>query len=238
MDSFNDHPGSPVPTAGPALRSVPKRHYLRGWSGDVQITQGTPARRPALDEAPAGEQACEPPATPLRIQRLESGEAVKLRAKKLSVLRIGHGRVWVTLSEVGPYSRVLAGDHFLSRGDSLTLLPGQELVMEPFGRGEKTSAQFSWGSPGAVAPVVQVLPTANWRGGVMQPLLDLRHAGGLAVRAMGRLVLGLGHAAVAEVERVATYIAMIFVADSADKSRAGSTFDAMSRDSGAPCRPC
>jgi Protein of unknown function (DUF2917) len=170
------------------------------------------------------------------IQRLEAGEAVKLRAKQLSVLRIAHGRVWVTLSDIGPYSRVLAGDHFLSRGESITLLPGQELVIEPFGRGEMTSAQFSWGPPGAVAAVTQVLPTAHWRGGVMQPLLDLRHAGGLAARAMGRLVLGLGHAAIAEVERVANYVAMIFVAGGADKTRAGSNFDAVARDATASCR--
>lgn len=235
MDSFNHHPATPIPTTGPALHSVPKRHYLRGWNSNTQVT---PDRRPAVAEVPAAELAREPSATPLLIQRLESGQAVKLSARKLSVLRIAHGRVWLTVTDIGPYSRVLAGDHFLSRGESLTLLPGQELVMEPFGRGEKTSAQFSWGAPGAVAPVVQRPPTANWRGGVMQPMLDLRHAGGLAARAMGRLVLGLGHAFVAEVERVANYIAMIFVADSSGKSRAGSRFDAASRDSSAPCKSC
>ena len=171
-------------------------------------------------------------------QRLVAGQAVKLRARALSVLRIAHGRVWVTVTDVGPYSRVMAGDHFLSRGDSLTLLAGQELVLEPFGRGEMTSARFSWGPPGAAATVMQVAPAAHWRGGVMQPLLDLRHAAGLAVRAMGRLVLGLGHAAVAEVERVANYVAMIFIADGADKSRARGTFNAVTRDSGAPCKSC
>ena len=116
---------------------------------------------------------------------LTAGQAIKLRAKALSVLRISHGRVWVTVSDVGAYSRVMAGDHFLSRGDSLTLLPGQELVMEPFGRGEKTSVQFSWGPPGAVAAVMQKMATPNWRGGVLHPLLDLRYASGLVARAMG-----------------------------------------------------
>ena len=167
---------------------------------------------------------------------LTAGQAIKLRAKALSVLRIAHGCVWVTVTEVGAYSRMIAGDHFLSRGDSLTLLPGQELVMEPFGRGEKTSAQFSWGPPGAVAAVMQATVTANWRGGVLQPLLDLRHAAGLAARAMGRLVLGLGHAAVAEAARVANYVAMILVAGHARDSGAGSTFDTACKDSTAPCR--
>ena len=170
---------------------------------------------------------------------LTAGQAITLRAKALSVLRIAHGRVWVTVTEVGPYSRysrVMAGDHFLSRGDSLTLLPGQELVMEPFGRSEKTSAQFSWGPPGAAAANTQAAATANWRGGVLQPLLDLRHASGLAARAMGRLVLGLGHAAAAEVVRVANYVAIIFVAGRARESGARSTFDAACKDSSAPCR--
>ena len=154
---------------------------------------------------------------------LTAGQAITLRAKAISVLRIAHGRVWVTVTDVGAYSRygrVITGDHFLSRGDSLTLLPGQELVMEPFGRGEKTSAQFSWALPGAAATVTQAAATPNWRGGMLQPLLELRHASGLAARAMGRLVLGLGHAAVAEVVRVANYIAMIFVAGRAGESGA------------------
>ena len=167
---------------------------------------------------------------------LTAGQAIKLRAKALSVLRISHGRVWVTVTDVGAYSRVIAGDHFLSRGDSLTLLPGQELVMEPFGRGEKTSAQFSWGPPGAVAPVTPVGARANWRDGVLQPLLDLRHASGLAARAMGRLFLGLGHAAAAEVARVANYVAIIFIAGYARDSGARSNFYAECKDSSAPGR--
>ena len=75
---------------------------------------------------------------------LTAGQAITLRAKAISVLRIAHGRVWVTVTEVGPYSRVMAGDHFLSRGDSLTLLPGQELVMEPFGRGCRRHASSGY----------------------------------------------------------------------------------------------
>jgi Protein of unknown function (DUF2917) len=232
MDQLNDHLAAPTLTTGPSVRPLPKRHYLRGWANQESARV---AQREFIAEAPARDQSSERSDSLRVIQRLPAGQAVKLRANKLSVLRIAHGRVWVTLSEVGPYSRVIAGDHFLSRGDSLTLLPGQELVMEPFGRGEKKSAQFSWGPPGA-AVVTHVAAVPNWRGGVMQPLLDLRHAGGLAARAMGRLVLGLGNAAVAEVERIATYIAMIFVADSAGKSSAGSAFDAASRDASASCR--
>ena len=170
---------------------------------------------------------------------LAAGQAITVRAKALRVLRIAHGRVWVTVTDVGAYSRysrVTAGDHFLSRGDSLMLLPGQEIVMEPFACGWKASAQFSWASLGAAATVTQAAATPNWRGGVLQPLLDLRHASGLAAWAVGRLVLGLGHAAVAEVARIGNYIAMIFIADYADKSGTNRTFDTAYKDLAAPCR--
>ena len=105
--------------------------------------------------------------------------------------------------------------------------------MELFGCGEKTSAQFSWGSPGVVAAVTQAAATANWRGGVLQPLLDLRHASGLAARAMGRLFLGLGHAAATEAMRVANYVAIIFVAGRASDAGATGAFDAACKDSAA-----
>jgi Protein of unknown function (DUF2917) len=235
MDHLNDHVFSPALATGSAARPAPKRHYLRGW---VRQASAVSARRQFIAEAPAAEQTREQP-DPLRvIQRLAGGQAVKLRARRVSVLRIAHGRVWLTVTEVGPYSRVVAGDHFLSRGDSLTLLPGQELVMEPFSCGEMTAAQFSWGPIGAAATLKPLAAVPNWRGGVMQPLLDLRHATGLAAAAMSRLVLGVGHAFAAEVVRVGNYIAMIFIADGAGKSRAGGTFNTAPRDSGAPCKSC
>ena len=108
---------------------------------------------------------------------LTAGQAITLRAKAIRVLRISHGRVWVTVTGAEADSCVIAGDQFLGEGDSLTLLPGQELVMEPFGNGEKTTAQFSWAPPGAAASKTQTAATANWHGGVQQPLLNLRHAG-------------------------------------------------------------
>lgn len=227
MDHLNEQIATPFLTPAQAPRAVPKRYNLRGW---VSNNPAGPAPRQVSAKTRMDEPACEASGAPLVIQRLETGHAVTLSDRKLSVLRIAHGRVWVTVTEAGPCSRVMAGDHFLGRGDSLTLLPGQELVMEPFGRGEMTSAQFSWGTPGAAATVTPLAASPNWRGGVLQPLMDLRHASGLAARAMGRLALGLGHAAVAEVERVGTYVAMTFVADYAGKKRAGSTFDAVSKD--------
>ena len=145
---------------------------------------------------PAPHQADAAPTSAYR--KLAAGKAITLRAKQLSVLRIAHGRVWATLSDAGPYSRVLAGDHFLSRGQSLTLLPGQALVMESFesSAGNHTAAaHFSWETPGVADSVLQHAQPADQAidMGVRQPLRDLRDALGLVAGASGRLVRGLAH---------------------------------------------
>ncbi len=161
-------------------------------------------------------------------RQLKAGCAITLRAKQLSVLRIAHGRVWATLTAVGPYSRVPGGDHFLSRGESLTLLPGQALVMESFGIGHNASALFNWEDACAAAITVAALdaPAQADASGVVQPLRDLRHALGLVVGASGRLVNGLAHGALAAIGMIATNFAMIFVATRAHKVSGESTFDA------------
>lgn len=121
-------------------------------------------------------------------RQLHAGHAVKLRANELSVLRILHGRVWATLTYAGPSSRVPGGDHFVSRGESLTLLPGQELGMEPFGIGRATAALFSQETAGLVASAPQALRFVSGQAGVLEPLRDLRLALGLVAAASGRLV--------------------------------------------------
>ncbi|TAG36842.1 MAG: DUF2917 domain-containing protein [Polaromonas sp.] len=167
------------------------------------------AHRPAMNAGlPANYQ---PDAALLSsCHKLGAGKAVTLRARQLSVLRIAHGRVWVTLSQVGPYSRVLAGDHFLSRGQSLTLLAGQELVMEPFepsASGCSATAHFSWQSPGVAASTLQASGM-----GVLEPLRDLRHALGLVADACGRLVQALAHSAANAPRALLNVFATIFVA--------------------------
>lgn len=150
-------------------------------------------------------------------RKLLAGQAVTLRARQLSVLRIGHGRVWVTLSHAGPYSRVRAGDHFLSRGQRLSLLPGQELVMESFESttsSHTAAAHFSWETPGAAVSALQgTKPAQQGIGmGVLEPLRDLRHALGLAAGASGRLVLGLAHGAATGPRSLLNLFAIVFVA--------------------------
>ena len=165
--------------------------------------------RPAMGaELPAKFQ---PDAAPLSsCRKLGAGKAVTLRARQLSVLRITHGRVWATLSHAGPYSRVQAGDHFLSRGQSLTLLAGQELVIESFApsaSGHPATAHFHWDTPGMVASALQ----ANGVG-VLEPLRDLRHALGLVADACGRLVQGLAHSAATTPHALLIFFATPFIA--------------------------
>ena len=166
-------------------------------------------------------------ASPAAGRQLKAGQAITLRAQELGVLRIAHGRVWATLTGVGPYSRVQAGDHFLSRGETLTLLPGQELVIESFGIGHAATAQFMWENACAAAIA---LPAAAADGaGVLLPLRDLRHALGLVAGASGRLVLGLAHGALAGFKILASNFAMVSVATRNRSICAGGTFDASKR---------
>ena len=164
---------------------------------------------------PAPQQTNVAPASNCR--KLLAGRAVTLRAKQLSVLRIVRGRVWATLTDAGCYSRVLAGDHFLSRGQSLTLLPGQELVMESFNGSASSAtatAHFNWETLGLAASAGQdARPAQRAIGmGVRQPLRDLRQALVLVAGACGRLVRGLVHGAVTAFFMLPNAFAINFIA--------------------------
>ncbi|SFB90654.1 Protein of unknown function [Polaromonas sp. OV174] len=76
--------------------------------------------------------------------QLAAGRAMALQAGQAGVLRIAHGRVWATFDHADQRRSTRAGDHFLSRGDSLCLQPGEGLVMESYGIGHTPSALFSW----------------------------------------------------------------------------------------------
>jgi hypothetical protein len=192
---------------------------------------GLPAQH-AADAAPASSY-----------RKLAAGKAVTLRAKQLSVLRIAHGRVWATLSDAGPYSRALAGDHFLSRGQSLTLLPGQALVMESFesSAGSHTAAaHFSWEAPGMAASALQNTEPADEAVdmGVLQPLRDLRHALGLVAGASGRLVRGLAHGAATGPLMLLKAFAMHFVAACRRTSCPGGSFGSTEKHGPAQAASC
>ncbi|RYX92829.1 MAG: DUF2917 domain-containing protein [Comamonadaceae bacterium] len=154
--------------------------------------------------------------------KLAAGRALTVRAAQAGMLRIAHGRVWATFDLAEGDSRVRAGDHFLSRGESLELQAGQSLVIESYGSGQPTSAYFSW-EPAAARALAFQPAAAGWRAEVLQPLSDLRTAGSLATAAMARLASGLIRSSAASVGTLLTPLATDFVArrSMADESNAG-----------------
>lgn len=175
----------------------------------------------------AGQSAHTAPAC----RQLKSGQAITLRAKQPRVMRVVHGRVWVTLTDAGSpmsgNSRVLAGDHFLAPGDSLSLLSGQEIVIEAFGIGHAAPAYFNWecATDAAQAPLAATTALSDWQTGVVQPLHDLRRATGLMLGASGRLVRGLARGAAGAVKIPASAFAMLFVANNDRSMGAMVTFN-------------
>ena len=163
--------------------------------------------------------------------KLGAGRALTLHAAQAGVLRIAHGRVWATFDFASQDAEVRAGDHFLSRGESLTLRAGESLVMESFSTGVGASAYFSW-EPAAAGAAVR-LPAAEpagWRAGVLQPLSDLRAAFGLAAGALGRLARGLVYGAAAAAQALLTPLAMVFLTARARPMAAGHDFDVYKDD--------
>lgn len=136
--------------------------------------------------------------------KLSDGRALTLRPTRPGVLRIAHGRVWVTFEQAQQDDGVRGGDHFLVAGQALELLSGQTLVMESWNAARDASAYFSWdplpasaGMAIADGPRRILADNAPWRAGVAQPLRDLRLALGQAATASGRLAVGLAGAALA-----------------------------------------
>jgi len=76
--------------------------------------------------------------------KLAPERAVTLNPTEAGVLRIVQGRVWATLS--GPHHGPAHdwGDLVLRSGQQLRLIPGQRVVVEPFGDAVNEPAYFSW----------------------------------------------------------------------------------------------
>ena len=122
--------------------------------------------------------------------KLVAGRAITLNPRDDAVLRIAHGRVWVTFDtqQVGHGNEL--GDYFLSAGDQVTVQGGQRAVIESWGANPQETAYFRWDAlPMSVRSPVRV--ASRWQLAVVQPLVDLRLALGLAGGALGRLALGL-----------------------------------------------
>jgi hypothetical protein len=122
--------------------------------------------------------------------KLGSGRAISLHPREDAVLRVAHGRVWVTFDtqRVGHGNEL--GDYFLVAGEELTVQAGQRAVVESFGSQQHDTAYFSWDAlPAAVRSPVRAV--SHWQLAVLQPLADLRGALGLAGGALVRLAAGL-----------------------------------------------
>ncbi len=108
---------------------------------------------------------------------LPPGQVLSLRPHRAGVLRIRHGRAWVTLGERPRGHGALAGDHFLLSGEQLGVPAGRHLVLQSLDGG---AIGFEWG------PAAQGQP-----GPLRLALADLWGAAQLAARAVQRLLRGL-----------------------------------------------
>ena len=76
--------------------------------------------------------------------KLAPERAVTLSPTEAGILRIAQGQVWATLN--GPHHGPANdwGDVVLHSGEQLQLMPGQRVVVEPFGDAVNEPAYFSW----------------------------------------------------------------------------------------------
>lgn len=118
--------------------------------------------------------------------KLAAGRAITLEPRDAGILKLAHGRLWVTRE--GPHHGRLneSGDYIMAAGEQLRLQAGQRLVLEPWNGGGCPS-YFSW-EPAIAMQAVRRARLAD----VMQPLSDLRLALVFGGRAIARLATGLG----------------------------------------------
>ena len=122
--------------------------------------------------------------------KLGAGRAITLAPREDAVLRVAHGRMWVTFEGQYGHAPDDSGDHFLSVGQQLTVQAGQRVVLEAMNAQRSAPAYFNWEPLGAT--VAQPLRVAGrWQTAVVQPLVDLRLAVLLGLGAVGRLAAGV-----------------------------------------------
>ncbi len=122
--------------------------------------------------------------------KLGAGRAITLAPREDAVLRVAHGRMWVTFEGAHGLSPADSGDHFLDVGQQLTVQAGQRVVLEAMNAQRSAPAYFNW----EALPAVMAQPlraTSRWQMAVVQPLADLRLAVLLGLGAVGRLAAGV-----------------------------------------------
>jgi hypothetical protein len=115
--------------------------------------------------------------------KLAPGRAITLEPRHAGVLKVAHGRLWVTFE--GPHTGRLneSGDQVMGAGHNVRVAPGQRMVVEAWNEGCPT--YFSWDPLPVAAPVRR-----TW-GEALQPLSDLRLAFVYGGDAVARLVAGV-----------------------------------------------
>jgi len=107
-------------------------------------------------------------------------------------LRIAQGRVWVTAGEHhGPKGWPVPGDWVLRQGDVLRVPAGAHLVMESWPEADGAAVRFDFAvcEPALATPLP--LQSSRFHRDVAQPARELGVALGQALRALGRLVVGI-----------------------------------------------
>lgn len=125
--------------------------------------------------------------------KLDAGRALSLTPEGSGVLRVAHGRVWVTIDMLHSDAQA-AGDLFLVPGRGLVVQAGQRVVLESSGTDREAPAYFSWDPlPQAQARAVgsAVRMASRWQQAVAQPVRDLGAALGQAGAALARLGVGV-----------------------------------------------
>jgi Protein of unknown function (DUF2917) len=123
--------------------------------------------------------------------KLNAARAITLAPGHDAQLKVAHGQVWLTFD--GPQPDTAQADYFLQAGQQIHVQRGQRVVLESFGA-DQAPAYFSW-EPVAAHITPPVRQANRWQLDVVQPLLDLRAAGALGLRAISRLACGLVSAA-------------------------------------------
>lgn len=83
-------------------------------------------------------KAAIPPAVRRGAWQIAAGQAMTLKARSESVLRVRQGRLWVTRDATTSWG---SEDLVLAPGESLVVAAGQKLVMEPW---DSFGATYSW----------------------------------------------------------------------------------------------
>jgi hypothetical protein len=113
--------------------------------------------------------------------KLQQGRAATLRPREDGLLRIAHGRAWLTFDgpHAGPANDL--GDRILGAGEHVRVRAGRRLVIESCDAGQPV--YFSWD----FSPATPAVPSQA----VEQSWSDLRLAAALGLRAGWRLARAL-----------------------------------------------